>query len=126
MSEEFTTLDKMHHKIDSELILEHIVHANEELVFDCVQDLFLKLNVFKLLILKNNIFTDTLHSIKFLGFSVLDKENFSESTFTEHFTDFEILKLGVILLSVKHISATTRHTHSSLAINIIKTFISKI
>ena len=35
MAEKFTSFNEFHQKVDTELILEHILHVNEERVIHC-------------------------------------------------------------------------------------------
>jgi len=63
MSEELTTLYKFHDEIDSHIVLEYELHVHYKRMIDLEEDVFLELNVLKLLIFNNNIFADTLHSI---------------------------------------------------------------
>jgi len=126
MSEELTTLDEVHHEINSEFVLENILHINQELVLNGVQNLLLQLDILNLLVLDNDIFTDTLHGVEFVSFSILNKEHFSESTLTEHLTDLEVFQLRIILSLVENVSTTSGHTHSGLTVNFIEAFICKI
>ena len=51
MAEELSTLDELHEEIDSVLVLEDVLHINEEGVVDGVEDVLLKFNVFELIML---------------------------------------------------------------------------
>lgn len=43
MSEELTAFNEVHDKEYSKLVLEHVIHADDEWVIDGVKDLFLQL-----------------------------------------------------------------------------------
>jgi len=62
MTKELTALDKLHQEIDPELVLEYVLHVYEERMVDLSKDVFLKLNVFHLLVFQNDIFADAFHS----------------------------------------------------------------
>jgi hypothetical protein len=55
---EFTTSHERHDKVESELRLEQIVHADKEWVIAAEQDIFLKLSIVNLVILEKNILSD--------------------------------------------------------------------
>lgn len=126
MSEKLTTFNKVHHKVDSEFILEHILHVDKELMLDGVKDLLLKLNILNLFIFNDNVLADALHCIEFIGVTILDKEDLTESTLTKHLTDLEVFQFGIILTTVEHLLTTSCHTLSSLAIKLIKSLVSKV
>ena len=62
MTKELTALDKLHQEIDPELVLEYVLHVYEERMVDLSKNVFLKLNVFHLLVFQNDIFADAFHS----------------------------------------------------------------
>lgn len=107
MSEKLTTFNKVHHKVDSEFILEHILHVDKELMLDGVKDLLLKLNILNLFIFNDNVLADALHCIEFIGVTILDKEDLTESTLTKHLTDLEVFQFGIILTTVEHLLTTS-------------------
>ena len=91
VTEQFTTLHELHQEVDTILVLEHILHVHEEWVIDRAQNIFLKLYVLHLLILQNDVLSDALHGIKFLGGYVFDKEHLTEGALSNHFADLEVL-----------------------------------
>lgn len=66
MTEEFTSLNEAHDKIDSKLILENEFHVHDERVIYRVKNVFFKLDILILLVIDNNIFPDALHCIDHL------------------------------------------------------------
>ena len=56
-------LNEAHEEIDSEFVLEHILHVYYEWMLNVEQDVLLQLDVVVLLIINDNIFSDALHSI---------------------------------------------------------------
>jgi hypothetical protein len=98
MAEELTTLDKFHKEVNSVIVLEDIFHINQERMVNLAQNIFLELYVFHLLILKNNVFTDALHGIKFARCGVLNKIDFSKGALSDHLPDLEVLKRGRCLI----------------------------
>lgn len=98
MSEEFTTLDKFHEEVDSIFVLENIIHANYERMFNIEENILFKLNVVKLLIVDNSVLSNTLHSIYVFSVNIFDQENLTKSTFSNHSSNDKILKLSLVLL----------------------------
>jgi len=84
-------LDEFHDKVDSEVILEHILHVDYKWMIYCVQYVFFKLDVFELLIIYHYIFSDALHRVYLLAIFFLNEENLAESTFSNHSKDLKIL-----------------------------------
>ena len=91
MTEQFSTFDKVHKEVDSKIVLEDIVHADYEWVLDIIKNVFLKLKAVEKVLVYYDIFSYCFHGINLLSFAILDKENFSESSFSNHFFDLEIL-----------------------------------
>lgn len=93
VSEQLTTLDKLHEEVNSELILEDELHVNKEGVLNGIQNIFLQLDVLHLLILQNHIFPDALHGVELLVKLVLHQKYFTESTFANKLSEFKVLQL---------------------------------
>merc|ERR1712226_1700243 len=93
MSEKLTTFNEIHNEENSKLVLENIVHTNNEWVANCIENFLFKLQRINIFILKDDIFSDRFHSVKFLVSTMLHKENLTECSFTNHFNYFEVLKL---------------------------------
>ena len=51
MTEKFSTLDKFHEEVNSVFILKHEFHIHKEGMVDGVQNIFLKTDVLKLVVL---------------------------------------------------------------------------
>mmetsp|Transcript_46424 Transcript_46424/g.61484 ORF Transcript_46424/g.61484 Transcript_46424/m.61484 type:complete len:245 (+) Transcript_46424:821-1555(+) len=98
MAEELTTLDKLHEEVDTVLVLEDILHVDEEGVVDLTQDVFLELDVFHLLVLQNDILPDDLHGVELAGLRMLDEEDLAEGTLADKLTDLEIAERGLLAL----------------------------
>jgi hypothetical protein len=108
VSEQFPALDELHEEVNSELILEDVLHVYEEGVVNGVQDIFFQLDIFHLLVLNDNVLADTLHSVQFPRSShLLDQKHFTKGAFSDHLQDFEVVKLSCAVLSscVKLLSA---------------------
>lgn len=110
VSEQFPTLDELHEEVNSELILEDVLHVYEEGVVNGIQDVFFQLDVFHLLVLNDDVLADALHSVQFpRSGHLLHQEHFTEGAFSDHFQNFEVVKLSravlascVKLLSTQH------------------------
>lgn len=72
MSEKLATLDEFHDKVDSEIVLEDILHVHDEGMIHLEEDVFLQLYVLKLLILHYDVFSDTFHGKNLLVLLILD------------------------------------------------------
>ena len=72
MSEKLAALDEFHDKVDSEIVLEDILHVHDEGMIHLEEDVFLQLYVLKLLILHYDVFSDTFHRKKLFVLLVLD------------------------------------------------------
>lgn len=92
MSKQLSSFDKVHEEENSKLILEHVVHGNDEWVLNVVENFFFKLERCKRVILDNNIFSNTFHCVNFLCFNMLYLKHFSKCTFTYDSNQLEIFK----------------------------------
>jgi len=72
MSEQLTTLDELHQEVDTVVVLENVVHVNDERVVDAIEDIFLQLDILELLVVNDDVLSDTLHSVDLLGVHVLN------------------------------------------------------
>lgn len=95
MSEQFTALDELHDEINAEVILEDVLHVNDERVINLKKDVLLKLNVFELLILYNYILSDALHGKYLLVLLILHQVNFSKGALANHLQDHKVLQPGL-------------------------------
>lgn len=91
MPEQLPSLDELHNEVYAEIILEHILHVHDKWVVNRVQDILLKLDVFKLLIINNYIFPDTFHCEYLFIMDVLNEINFTKGAFANHFKDLKVL-----------------------------------
>jgi hypothetical protein len=88
---ELSTLNELHDEVDSEFILEYIVHAHDEGMLHSVEDVLLKFQRLKEVLINNHILSDTLHSKDFVGVTLLYHVHLAERTFTDHLHNNEIL-----------------------------------
>lgn len=58
-------------KINSEFILENIVHRVDKRVVSLKQNFFLNLDILDLVFLQNNVFIKSFHSIDLVGYLIL-------------------------------------------------------
>lgn len=91
VAEEFATLDELHQEVDTVLILEYVLHVDQEWVIDLAQDVFLQLNILHLLIFENDILANDLHGEQLLGSNLLDQEHLTEGTLADQFANLEVL-----------------------------------
>ena len=98
MHEKLTATHKSHDEEDLLLSLEHVAHAHEEGVISLQQDVLLQTSRLDLVVFNDYILAERLHSVHFLSSPLLDKEDFTEGTPTDHRLDNEVGK-GDILVS---------------------------
>lgn len=91
MPEQLASLDKLHYEVYAEIILEHILHVDDKRMINRVQDILLKLDVFKLLIVYNYILSDAFHGKNFFVKHVLNEIHFTKGSFANHFKDLKVL-----------------------------------
>ena len=84
MSEKLAAFDEFHDKVDSEIVLEDILHVHDEGMIHLEEDVFLQLYVLKLLILHYDVFSDTFHGKNLLVLLILDEINFSKGSLAYH------------------------------------------
>ena len=74
------------------------------------QDVLLVLDVLYLLLLKEQVFVNALHSVHLAHLSVVDEENFTKAALVNYFTDLEVLKIYTLTVQswlANKTSATT-------------------
>ena len=98
VAEELATLDELHQEVDAVLVLEDVLHVDQEWVVDLPQDVLLQLNVLHLLIFENDILADDFHGKKLFCSGLLNEEDLTESALADQFTNLEVLQrdLGVL------------------------------
>lgn len=92
VAEKLTSLDKLHQEVDTKLVLEDVLHINEEWVVDLAQNVLLELDVFHLLVLQDYVLPDTLHGVEFVRSGVLYQEDLTKGALADHLTDLEIFQ----------------------------------
>jgi hypothetical protein len=96
VSEELASFDEFHDEINAEVVLEDVFHVYDERVLNRVQDIFFKFDVFKLLIIDNNIFADAFHGEDFIILLILNEIDFSKGAFSNHFQDLEVAQFRLM------------------------------
>ena len=91
--EDHTALDKWHHEIDAEFILENEIHVYQEWVIHGLQNILLTFEVFELLVLNDEILPDALHCIE-LPHVVLDEIYLAERTLANRLHNLELFEIG--------------------------------
>lgn len=94
VTKEFSSPYEVHKKVNSNFILEYVLHSHQEGMFDRVQDIFLKLNVFHLLVLDYDIFPNALHCELSSSPRLLHQVYFTEGALADHLFDLEVFQLG--------------------------------
>ena len=96
---ELTTTDKGHHEVETKIVLEQVLHANEERMVALEHDVFLQNRVVDLLVLNQNVFPNRFDGIKLLVFLQLCKEDFTECAPANYHQKVEIIESDILLLS---------------------------
>jgi hypothetical protein len=96
-------------KVDSQLILENVVHVNDEGVLGLSKDVFLRASVENLAFLDENVLVDPLHGILLAILRVDNQEHLSKAAFIDKLFDFEIFKTH-IFIALKHLGVTFGHS----------------
>lgn len=117
MTEELATFDKFHQEVDAVLVLEHVLHVNQERMVNLAEDVLLKLDVLHLFVLEDDVLADDLHGVRLLGRLVLNKEDFAECSLTYHLLYGEIRQRGGrIVFAREQGCGSTRHRLAHLCV----------
>lgn len=88
--------DVLKEKVDSELVLKHVVHGENEGVFCLEKNVFFGPSVDDLAFFNQDVFVNSLHRVFLSVICIYNQKNFSERAFVNDFLDFEIFE-GQIL-----------------------------
>jgi len=90
--EEFSSSHKPHHEEDLGLSLEHVVHTHEEGVVSHQQNIFLQFGRLDLIVLQNNILSQSLHSVNDGRIVFLDhQKDLTEGPTSDNTFDLKVL-----------------------------------
>ena len=120
MLEDHSTLDKLHEEIDAELILEDIVHTDQERMIHSVQNVFLHAEVRQHVLLYNKVLPDTLHGEKLARRGILDQKDFAERALPNHLYDLEVFEVGTLFVSVEQTDGLPCNLDGDLGIDLIR------
>eukprot|EP00356_Strombidium_inclinatum_P010025 CAMPEP_0170492128 /NCGR_PEP_ID=MMETSP0208-20121228/11727_1 /TAXON_ID=197538 /ORGANISM="Strombidium inclinatum, Strain S3" /LENGTH=134 /DNA_ID=CAMNT_0010767823 /DNA_START=659 /DNA_END=1063 /DNA_ORIENTATION=- len=90
--EQVASADVLQEEVDALVVLENIIHGQNEGVFRRKKDVFLRSGVQNLALFNEDVFINTLHSILLVVPSVNYKEDLAEGSFVEHPLNFEVLQ----------------------------------
>ena len=119
VSKELATLDENHQEIDSKIVLEHILHIDQEGMVDLIENIFFEIYVLHLIVLQNKILADTLHSEQLTGSLLLYEEHFSKSPLANQLLDLEIFESRIALLTRVHSFGAAGHRLTQLSVFVI-------
>lgn len=100
MSKQLATFDKVHQEKNSELILEYVVHAHNKRMLNMIKNLLLKLQGVHLLVFNHDVFSDALHRVYLIGFSMSHLKNFAKSSLSDYLNQLKIFQFGIIFLAM--------------------------
>ena len=90
MAEELSTLHKLHEEEDAVLVLEYVLHVNQEWMIDLAKDVLLQLDVLHLLVFQDDILANDLHGVHLLRCHVLDEEHLTERALSDHLDNLKV------------------------------------
>lgn len=90
MAEKLPALDKLHQEIDTELVLEYVLHVHQEGVVHLQEDVLLHGDVAQLVVLYDEVLADALHGVESLCLLVLDEEDLTKRSFAYSFLDLKV------------------------------------
>ena len=90
------SLDEFHEEEDAILILENVIHTHNEGMTNVIENVLLELKRIHLLVLNNDILSNTLHGINLAGLAMFDLKDFSKGTFTHDPEKQEIVERGIL------------------------------
>ena len=93
--------DEDHEEVDSEFVLEDVLHVHDEGVVHVEQDVLLQLDVLELLVVNDNVLPDTLHRKDLAVFIMLHQVNLAKGSFPHHLPYHKVLQLNFLLESGK-------------------------
>ena len=96
MAEELTTLNEIHNEEDSVLILEYVIHADQERVLFAEKNLFLQKEIVDRVVFQRPIFSNTFHSMHFLGLFVHDFIYFTKCSLPYNSRNLKIIQLQLL------------------------------
>ena len=101
MIKNITCLDIFQEEVNSEIVLENVLHREDEWIFGLEQYIFFSLSINDLTLLNQNVLINSLHSQFSACLEVNYEEHFAEGTLIDNFLDLKILQLDFIFRSVK-------------------------
>lgn len=93
MFEQLTSTDEFHDEVELHISLENELHTDKERMVGLLKDLLLELGGFNLVVVKDHILAQRLHSEHVFGSLLLNKEDLAEGTTTDDGLGFEVRKL---------------------------------
>lgn len=94
---ELAASDEGHDEVEAELVLEEVVHADEEGVLQVHHDVHLRRRVFDLLLLDQDVFSDGLDRIELAHTGQLSQVNPPECAPSNYHDHFKVVKLDFFL-----------------------------
>lgn len=91
VAEELTTLNEIHDEENSVLVLEDVIHADQERVLFAEENLFLQKKVVYRVVFQGPIFSNTFHSVHFLGLFVNDFIYFAKCSLSNNSSNLKII-----------------------------------
>ena len=104
MHEQLTSSNKLHNEEDLLVCLENVLHTHQEWVISFQQNILLQKCTFDLIVIQNDVLSETLHCVDRLVGDLLHQEHFSKTTSANDTLYLEIFKIDflLILVSLEH------------------------
>jgi hypothetical protein len=104
MHKQLTSSNKLHNEENFLVCLENVLHTHQEWVISFQQNILLQKCTFDLIVIQNDVLSETLHCIDRLVGDLLHQEHLSKTTSANDTLYLEIFKIDflLILVSLKH------------------------
>ena len=96
--EDVSSANVLQEKVDAMIILENVVHREDERVLGLEQDVLLGLRVQDLTLLNEDVLVDSLHGVLFLIMLVDHVEHLAKGSFVNDLDDLEVFEFNLGLL----------------------------
>ena len=97
--EEGATTYVLHEEVETVVVLEDVVHLQDELVVRLKEDVFLVLCVLDLLFVNEHVFVDSLHCVQLSCELIRNEEHLAEGALVNDLDDLEVLQFSLLCIA---------------------------
>ena len=109
MFEKFASFNELHNKVDSKLILKHVLHPHEEGMVIRVENILFQVDIFYLLVFKHEIFPYAFHRVEFAVLTMLHNVYFAEGATANHLLYIEVGEFSIWIGGVHYHGCAYSH-----------------